>query len=306
MNLNRFVIAAFALVLGVTGTGTTKAHAMPLGAGAQGAGQYGGQDRDRGAWDAPPGELQDIQRQGFRDGIIGAQKDFDNHRRWDPNNRDEYKHPHFPREQRDAYRDGFRRGYERGEAHLTGQDQQPPPGFERGGPEMGRGPDRDGQQMGRGPDHDVHDMGPGREVRRRGFEEGIDGALHDLDNRRQPNPENRDEFRHPNNVPYELQDLYREGFRMGYERGMAVLTGGRGDEDRFNGPGNDLRRRGFEEGAEGAIRDWDNHRNWDPNNRDEYRRPANVPREMWDMYQESFRRGYERMSNELSGYQDRR
>jgi hypothetical protein len=40
MNVNRFVIAAFALVLGVTGTGTTKAHAMPL-ASAGGDGQYG-------------------------------------------------------------------------------------------------------------------------------------------------------------------------------------------------------------------------------------------------------------------------
>lgn len=62
----------------------------------------------------------------------------------------------------------------------------------------------------------------------------------------------------------------------------------------------------LKKGPKAAIWDWDNHRNWDPNNRDEYRRPANVPREMWDMYQESFRRGYERMSNELSGYQDRR
>ncbi len=62
---------------------------------------------------------------------LGAQKDFDNHRRWDPKNRDEYRNPHLPPEQREAYRDGFRRGYERGEAHLTGQDQQPPPGFGR-------------------------------------------------------------------------------------------------------------------------------------------------------------------------------
>ncbi len=308
MNVHRFLIAGFALVLGVTGTCTTKAHGVPLGAGSNGqyGGQYGGQDRDRGGWDAPPRELQDIQRQGFRDGIIGAQKDFDNHRRWDPNNRDEYRNPHLPPEQRDAYRDGFRQGYQRGEAHLTGQDQAPPPGFGRGGQQMGREPEHGGQEMGRGPDHNGQDMGPGREIRRRGFEEGIDGALHDLDNRRQPNPENRDEFRHPNNVPYELQDMYREGFRMGYERGMAALTGGQGDNDRFNGPGNEIRRRGFEDGAEGAIRDWDNHRNWDPNNRDEYRRPVNVPREMWEMYQDSFRRGYQRMSNELSGYQDRR
>jgi hypothetical protein len=34
------------------------------------------------------------------------------------NNRDEYRHPHVPRDQRDAYREGFRRGYEAGVSHL--------------------------------------------------------------------------------------------------------------------------------------------------------------------------------------------
>ena len=244
-----------------------------------------------------------MQRQGFQDGILGARKDFDQHRQWNVNNRDEYRNPRLPPKQREAYRDGFRQGYERGEAHLTGQDQGPPPEFGRlPPPGMGHGPDGGGPGMGqdRGPA-----MGPGADVRRRGFEEGIDGALRDLDNRRQPDPNNRDEFRNPN-VPGELRKAYRDGVRAGYERGMKVLTGGPGDEDRLNGPGSELRRRGFEDGAEGAIRDWDNHRQWDPNNRDEYRHPVNVPREMWDLYKDSFSHGYERVSKELSGYQDRR
>ena len=38
---------------------------------------------------------QEIQRQGFRDGIEGARKDSDNHRRPNVNNRDEYRHPMF-------------------------------------------------------------------------------------------------------------------------------------------------------------------------------------------------------------------
>ena len=144
MKFNRFAIALFALFLGVTGTGKGRASGMPAGAAGQGYGQ------DRGGWDAPPAELQDIQRQGFRDGIIGAQKDFDNHRRWDPNNRDEYRNPHLPPAQREAYRDGFRRGYQRGQAHLTGQDQQMPM----------RGPGRDDHDRDR-PDRGGPGMGPG-------------------------------------------------------------------------------------------------------------------------------------------------
>ena len=120
MNLNRFAIVTLAVLMGVTLPGVAKAHGTPYGNPQYGNGQ------NRGGWDTPPQELQDIQRRGFRDGIIGAQKDFDNHRRPDPNNRDEYRNPGVPRDQWDAYQDGFRRGYQRGVAHLTGQDQQMP------------------------------------------------------------------------------------------------------------------------------------------------------------------------------------
>ncbi len=291
MILNRFAISTLALFLGVTGLGTARAYGISTGAAAQSYGQ------NRGGWDTPPQELQDIQRRGFRDGIIGAQKDFDNHRRPDPNNRDEYRHPSLPPEQREAYRDGFRRGYERGVAHLNGQDQQPMREPDRGGPPPG--PPM-GHDMGRdaGP-------GPGSDIRRHGFQDGMDGALKDLDNHRRPDPNNRDEFRNPN-VPNELREAYRDAFRDGYQRGMAVLTGGPGDDNRYRGPGMEMRSRGFHDGAEGAIRDYDNNRQPDPDNRDEFRHPNNVPNELQEAYRDGFRRGYQVVASELSGYSNRR
>ncbi len=73
-----------------------------------------------GGWDAPPPEFQDAARRGFHDGIIGAQKDYDNHRRPNVNNRDEYRHPQIERALRHDYREGFRRGYDVGVQHLMG------------------------------------------------------------------------------------------------------------------------------------------------------------------------------------------
>jgi hypothetical protein len=77
----------------------------------RGQGAY--DNRDRG-WDAPPDDYRDeIQRRGFRDGINGAQKDFENHRTPNVNNRDEYRHPEGVRgRMREQYRRAFRRGYD--------------------------------------------------------------------------------------------------------------------------------------------------------------------------------------------------
>ncbi|HZD47139.1 MAG TPA: hypothetical protein VE178_00215, partial [Silvibacterium sp.] len=72
-------------------------------------------------WDAPPPEFREIQRQGYHDGVEGAKKDFDHHRMPDVNDRDEYKHPHVSKADRDDYREGFRRGYYAAMNHLTGQ-----------------------------------------------------------------------------------------------------------------------------------------------------------------------------------------
>ena len=71
-------------------------------------------------WDAPPGELREYQRQGYLDGLQGAERDFQNHRIWNVNNRDEYRHPHVPGNVRGDYRDGFRKGYNAGASHYQG------------------------------------------------------------------------------------------------------------------------------------------------------------------------------------------
>lgn len=310
MVFNRLTAATFAFVLGVTGMGMSRGYAAPLGAGSQ----YG---QDRGGWDTPPQELRDIQRQGFRDGIIGAQKDIGNNRQPDPNNRDEYRHPSLPPDQREAYRDGFRRGYERGVAHFTGQDQRGPArgpygggpgpgGPGQGGPGMG-GPDRGGYDRGGpGPGQIVGQPGPDGGMRLHGFQDGMDGAMKDVGNHRRPDPNNRDEYRSPN-VPYGMQDAYRDGFRAGYDRGFRLLTAGPGMDRRWSqGPGMQVRTRGFQDGAEGAIKDFGNNRRPDPNNRDEYRNPMNVPYEWLDPYRDGFQRGYEVAMRELTGFSGRR
>jgi|SRR5580692_6910924 hypothetical protein len=107
MTRNRFAVPLLALTLTASGL----AIARPYTALAQ---TYS-QDR---SWDTPPQEFKEIQRQGYHDGIEGARKDYDNHRRPDVNNRDEYRHPHVPDSAKADYREGFRRGYEAAMDHM--------------------------------------------------------------------------------------------------------------------------------------------------------------------------------------------
>jgi hypothetical protein len=65
---------------------------------------------DRGGWDAPPSDFrQDLQRNAFREGLQGAQRDLENRRPPNVNNRDEYRNYRGPN--RRAYRQAFARGY---------------------------------------------------------------------------------------------------------------------------------------------------------------------------------------------------
>lgn len=82
----------------------------------EGQWQTGGDD---GRW-APPDRFNDIERRGFQDGLVGARRDWGNHRRPDPANRDEYRHPDMPRRLWHEYREGFRRGYEMAAMRLWG------------------------------------------------------------------------------------------------------------------------------------------------------------------------------------------
>ena len=118
MRYNRLATPALALALMSTAVSALAQYAPPP---PQGYGPpppregYG-----QGGWDAPPQELREVARQGFRDGLIGAQRDIENHRRPNVNNRDEYRHPHIAPNFRDDYRVGFRRGYDVGIAHAFG------------------------------------------------------------------------------------------------------------------------------------------------------------------------------------------
>jgi ribosome modulation factor len=241
--------------------------------------------QEHGGWDTPPREFNEIERRGFQDGITGARHDMDNHRAPDVNNRDEYRNPQVPGNLREAYRNAFRRGYEAALSHpmpaahtpilqaIVRAWDAPPEGYQ--------------------------------EFQRRGFHDGIEAAHRDIDNNRRPDPENRDEFRHPS-VPYEMVGQYRDGFRKGYEVAMEHLTHAApppppvrawdAPPDEFQ----EFQRRGFHDGIEGAHRDFDNNRRPDPENRDEFRHP-NVPYEMVGQYREGFRKGYETAMAHLMG-----
>ena len=84
--------------------------------------QYGAPPPPQGQdWNAPPPQFAAAQQRGYRDGVQGARKDFDNHRRPNVENRDEYRHPDFMRPpDREDYRIGFREGYRVAVQHIYG------------------------------------------------------------------------------------------------------------------------------------------------------------------------------------------
>jgi hypothetical protein len=192
MHVNRIAISGFGLLLGMS--------LMPMA----GVGQQGPPPPGYG-WDAPPQELNEIQRHGFHEGVEAARKDFEMHRRPDVDDHEMFRHPQLPPEQREAFRDGFRRGYERATSHLMGGGG---PGFQQQAP----------------PPQQQWDALPTEfsDVQRRGFHDGMESARRDFDDHRPPNVENREEFRHPH-LPPEQREAYRDGFRRGYDRAMAHL-----------------------------------------------------------------------------------
>ena len=64
-----------------------------------------------------------------------------------------------------------------------------------------------------------------RDVQRKGFHDGVEGARKDAGNHRPPSVENRDEYRHPD-VPHRDRHEYREAFRRGYQAGVEHLMRG--------------------------------------------------------------------------------
>ncbi len=110
-------IAGIWMATAVAGVCLSGAGAKPLHAASEGAAMPLSYVQERG-WDEPPQELDEVSRRGFHDGIEGARKDYDNHRRPDVNNRDEFRHPPVSGRDREAYRHGFERGYQVGVEHL--------------------------------------------------------------------------------------------------------------------------------------------------------------------------------------------
>ena len=145
----------------------------------------------------------DAARRGFHEGTERARDDYQARRRLDPDDNPEYRNPPVPPPLMDEFRSGFMRGYEVAVSQLSGVQQW--------------------QFQG---DPDRWDA-PGRfsEMERRGFHDGIQGARKDRGNGRPPDPNNRDEYRHPD-VSGNYRHEYREGFRRGYEMAAARLWGG--------------------------------------------------------------------------------
>src|SRR5271157_3537768 len=132
------------------------------------------------------------------------------------------------------------------------------------------------------------DAPPGElnETQRRGFHDGVEGARRDFENHRQLNVNNRDEYRDPQ-LPGELREAYRDGFRRGYAVAASHLMEGpvmaapppampMREQDRGGWEGvqnhfSEIQRRGYQDGMDCAHRDAENHRRPDPNNRDQYR-----------------------------------
>jgi hypothetical protein len=285
----RFMIQTLALmpvvvIFAAAGPGTRSASAAPLPA------AYGQEP-----WEVPPGEFNDIQRRGYHDGVEGARKDYGNHRRPDVDNRDEYRNPDLPPDLREPYRFAFRRGYEMAASHLWGTPPPPPVA-----PPVVAPPSRDWDDRGaRGLEGDSE---------RQGYRDGAEAAHRDFEMQRRADPDDHESYRDPH-VPPGLADEYREGFLRGYELSISQLSGQpvwqiRGEPGQWAPPPQftEFQRQGFQDGADGARKDFGNHRHPNVLNRDEYRQPR-VPQEFWREYREGFRRGYELAAARLWGGQ---
>ncbi len=155
------------------------------------------------------------------------------------------------------------------------------------------------------------------QIQQRGFHDGIDGARKDFGNHRNPDVNNRDEYRHPD-LPPELREPYRQAFRRGYEVAASHLWGGppppppqmapppppppqqNWDNWAMRGLSSEAQRRGYREGSDAAQRDFQFHRPADPDHHREYRNPP-LPPDLADDYREGFMRGYTSAMSRLSG-----
>jgi len=150
------------------------------------------------------------------------------------------------------------------------------------------------------------------DIQQRGFHDGIEGARKDFGNHRNPDVNNRDEYRHPD-LPPGLREPYREAFRHGYQLAVSHLWGAppgppvpppppqqNWDNWAMRGLSSDAQRRGYHEGSDAAQRDFQYRRPADPDDHEEYRNPP-LPPDLADDYREGFMRGYTSTMSRLSG-----
>ena len=256
-----------------------------------------GQEQQHYGWETAPNDFSDVQRQGFLDGIAGARQDMRDHRTPNVVNHSEYLNPSVSWRDKEAYRVGYTRGFETATARLSNNN----------GYDYRQSPQHDQQQ------HYGWETAPGEfnEVQRQGFLDGIVGARKDVDNHRNPNVNNRDEYRSPN-VPWRDKEAYQTGFRRGYQTDISNLMGNTGGDRQDYGQQqhndwetapsefNAMQRQGFIDGVVGARKDIGNHRTPNVNNREEYRSP-NVPYRDQKAYRTGFERGYQTAMSHLSG-----
>jgi hypothetical protein len=162
------------------------------------------------------------------------------------------------------------------------------------------------------------DIPPGEfnDIQRRGFHDGVEGARRDYGNHRNPDVDNREEYRNPDLAP-DLREPYRAAFRRGYETAASHLWGTPPPpppppvpQPEPNRPGwegwgmrglqSDAERDGFREGQNEARKDFELRRRADPDDHEEFRNPR-VPPALADEYREGFMRGYEVAMSQLSG-----
>ena len=141
------------------------------------------------------------------------------------------------------------------------------------------------------------------EVERRAYADGIEGAKRDYGNHRNPDVNNREEFRNPNIDP-ELREVYRRAFRRGYEMAAARWWGNGAPPPPppvapppaadwgMRGLQSEVEHQGYREGMEAARRDFQSGGRSDPDDHPEFRNPR-VPPPVADEYREAFMRGYE-------------
>ena len=112
MTFHRLALPVLALALGTSGMLMARSG-LSQGTPVQDEGRS--HDQDRGGWDAPPGELREVQRRGFHDGLDAGKEDAEHHHHNIEKSR-LYRHPPV----QSGERDGFRRGYEAAISHYGG------------------------------------------------------------------------------------------------------------------------------------------------------------------------------------------